>query len=138
VLWQSCCYSSRTLKGIRGETEGQLGEGLQRGTRAGVERRGLCQIVGGPNQGGFTAGGPPTLQRSTRGKNGQFWKVAIVSASVRVIKRGRIEVSRDIEDDDNSKRSSRQLTREIVNTVKGWVAEVEQRRRGATRRRQSL
>jgi hypothetical protein len=60
------------------------------------------------------------------------WGV-ILRSSIRLIKRG-IEESQSLDIGREAKRTNRKNTRELVNTVKGWIAELEQRHRSEERR----
>ena len=55
-----------------------------------------------------------------------------MNSAVRIVKRKRNEVLKDFEADQREK-SGRQSTREIVTTVKGWIAELQQRQRAEGR-----
>lgn len=50
---------------------------------------------------------------------------------VRIVKRGRNEGSKKTEAEDE--KTSRQSTREIASTIKGWVSELERRQRASER-----
>ena len=54
-------------------------------------------------------------------------KEKAVSPGVRVLKRGRNERSRNLRV-DSSEKTNRQTDREIVTTVKSWIAELDLRR----------
>ncbi len=51
-----------------------------------------------------------------------------MNSAVRILKRGRSEASEDLKTDRGEK-SGQQSTREIVSTIKGWIAELQQRQR---------
>ena len=51
-----------------------------------------------------------------------------MNSAVRILKCGRSEASEDLKSDRGEK-SGQQTTRELVSTIKGWIAELEQRRR---------
>ena len=55
-----------------------------------------------------------------------------MSSAVRIIKRGSSEGLKDLKTDQDEK-TGRLSTREIVSTVKGWIAELEQRHRAENR-----
>ena len=54
-----------------------------------------------------------------------------MNTAVRIVKRGRIDDPQRVK--GGEEKTSRQSTREIVSTVKGWVAELEQRQRANER-----
>ena len=53
-------------------------------------------------------------------------------SAVRIVKRGKPEVLTNMGTPDE-KKTRRQNTREIVNTVKSWIAEIEERHRNQVR-----
>ena len=56
-----------------------------------------------------------------------------LKSSIRLIKRN-VEQAPDLETGQQVNRAHRQNTREIISTVKGWIVELEQRRRSEERR----
>jgi hypothetical protein len=60
-------------------------------------------------------------------------EVFALKSSIRLIKH-RVEPAPDLETGQEVKRTHRQNTREIISTVKGWIAELEQRHRSEERR----
>jgi hypothetical protein len=63
------------------------------------------------------------------------WAVEVftLKSSIRLIKR-RVEQNHDLGTGQAVQRTHRQDTREIISTVKGWIAELEQRHRSEERR----
>ena len=59
-----------------------------------------------------------------------------MSSTVRIIKRGK-ESLNDFKSNQNEK-TDQSSTREIVSTVKGWIAELEQRHRAEERKHSAL
>ena len=55
-----------------------------------------------------------------------------MNSAVRILKRGRNEGVKDLKPGQDEKRGQ-QSTHEIVSTIKGWITELEQRRRDEER-----
>jgi hypothetical protein len=52
----------------------------------------------------------------------------VMTSGVRVLKRGRSDGSKSLPVDASGKKGDRQSSREIVSTVKSWIAELDLRR----------
>ena len=75
-------------------------------------------------------------QQRVANRSNNTGEVCVMSSTVRIIKRGK-ESLNDFKSNQNEK-TDQSSTREIVSTVKGWIAELEQRHRAEERKHSAL
>ena len=75
-------------------------------------------------------------QQRVANRSNNTGEVSVMSSTVRIIKRGK-ESLNDFKSNQNEK-TDQSSTREIVSTVKGWIAELEQRHRAEERKHSAL